>query len=430
MSLRWWLGLFVAAAVVAVPTVNWMLLRLFPPPSVSLHLSGCAPGESREASSGSCLRAPADHADGHLPGGPLSGGVSPFRPETRKAGDRGGPPPPPDRDPRSPPPDAEPGGPLGESALGASAFSPLIASGRGPEPPEFAALRRHFLWINIVSLGIVVVLAMVAFTLIVRWPVRGLLQAIEDIEHGGVPSAGGMVAPSELRQIGVALHRLARQLRGNTQERELMLAGMSHDLRSPLARIQAAVELRARPDEDWAPVLRDVQEINHIVGQCIDFVRDGRDEPTVSLSLDDLVRGVLRQPADAGVQLDLRASLPLRLRRQSLSRALRNLLDNAALHGASPIRVSTRAENEMATLTVEDAGPGIEPGQWEQLLKPFAQGSRARNPGGAGLGLAIVQRVAEQHGGDLRMRPACKNQAFAITLRVPSAAAVGTLNFL
>ena len=325
---------------------------------------------------------------------------------------------------REPPPELPPdhigfatAGPVGVAGLGANLAGPGLHMG----PPEFGELRRHFLWINLLSLGIVVVLAMIAFSLIVRWPVRGLLMAIEDIEHGSVPAAGGMTAPSELRQIGAALHRLARQLRSSTQERELMLAGMSHDLRSPLARIQAAIELRARPEEDWTPVLRDVREIDHIVGQCIDFVRDGQDEPLGTLSLDELVRGVLRGPADDGIELDLQAPMPLRLRRQSMARALRNLLDNARVHGRPPLRLRTRRDTNAVLLSLEDQGEGIDPQNWEQLLKPFAQGSRARNPGGAGLGLAIVQRVIAQHGGSVEMQARSAAQPFSITLRLPAA---------
>lgn len=387
MSLRVLLGLLVAAAVVMVPTINLALLRFFPPPEVSLHLRSCGPDESAGEERGTCVHV---NADGSIDR------VVHIRPHGERAffgSDNPPPMPPPgDRYPRMP--------------------------GFGG-PPEFGEIRQHFLWVNFASLGIVVLLAVIAFSLIVRWPIRGLLSAIEDIERGSVPAAGGMSAPSELRQIGAALHRLAQQLRGSTQERELMLAGMSHDLRSPLARIQAAIELRARPDEDWTPVLRDVHEIDHIIGQCIDYVRDGRDEATTSMSIDELVRTVIRDPDDAFVDLDLDAPQLLPLHRQSLARAVRNLINNAATHGVSPIRLRTRAEDRDVTLTVEDHGVGIEAGQWDRLLKPFAQGSRARNPGGAGLGLAIALRVAQQHGGTLGICPTAACQPFAITLRIP-----------
>lgn len=401
MSLRVLLGLLVAVAVVMVPTINLALLRFFPPPELSIHIRSCGPDETPKDDRGSCVRVNPDGSIDrivHMRTG--AGGEHFFAPShastgPRLADDHGRPPP--------------PGGP--PEMRHSMAF--------GAAPFEFGELRAHFLWINFASLGIVVLLAVLAFSLIVRWPIRGLLSAIEDIEHGSVPAAGGMSAPSELRQIGAALHRLARQLRGSTQEREMMLAGMSHDLRSPLARIQAAIELRARPEEDWTPVLRDVREIDHIIGQCIDYVRDGQDEAIAMMSLDELVRSVMCGPNDAVVELDLNASKSLPLHKQSLMRAVRNLVDNANAHGVSPVRLRTRIENGAAQLTIEDHGPGIEPAHWERLLKPFAQGSRARNPGGAGLGLAIVQRVAQQHGGSLTMREPKDGKPFAIELRLP-----------
>jgi signal transduction histidine kinase len=202
----------------------------------------------------------------------------------------------------------------------------------------------------------------------------------------------------------------------------MMLATMAHDLRSPLARIQAAIELRARPDEDWAPVLCDVQEIDHLIGQCIDYVRDGQDEPTLMISVDALLRALVRVPEDAAVELDLAAPQALPLRRQLLSRAVRNLVDNARRHGSAPIRLNTRLEADAVLLTVEDQGPGIDPRHWERLLKPFEQGARqgrACAAGSAGLGLAIVQRAARQHGGGLSMRPATTGSPFSISLRLP-----------
>lgn len=416
MSLRWWLGLLVAAAVVAVPTINVVLLHFFPPPP-EFRLADGPPrfaALGRERSGDGARTSGVDRQVVRDPG-PVAGEP-----------DAGSAPAPDERPPRRF--DSERGAqgfrlPPRELRAGVGFGAPLVLATRegfGPNGSPFGAVGRHFLWINLASLGVVVVLAMLAFSLIVRWPLRGLLLAIEDVEHGGIPAAGGMMAmPRELRQIGTALHRLARQLRSGNQERETMLAGMSHDLRSPLARIQAAIELRARPDEDWAPVLRDVHEIDHIIGQCIDYVRDGQDEPTVPLALDELVRAVIRPQADRDVELALAATERLPLRRQSMMRAVRNLIDNARVHGCAPIRVRTFREGSDAVLCVEDQGTGIDPQQWEHLLKPFAQGARARRPGGAGLGLAIVQRVAAQHGGRLTVRAACPGAPFAVQLRLP-----------
>lgn len=195
-----------------------------------------------------------------------------------------------------------------------------------------------------------------------------------------------------------------------------MLAGLSHDLRSPLARIQAKLELRSVDGEYWSDTLHDVQEINHIVGQCIDYVRDGQDEVAILVSLDELARRAL-QGSREGVELRLQAPEPLSLRVHSMLRAMRNLLDNAATHGEAPVRLITEQTATHVLFRVEDGGPGIDLAQWERLLTPFARGSVARSSGGAGLGLAIVQRVADLHQAELLMRPRSATQPFAIELR-------------
>lgn len=374
------LALMVAAAVVLVPTVNVALLGIFPPPMPQFEPHLCPPGEP------DCKPPPRGHGEGPPPRARMLFNGAALQGFHLGGSEREGAPP---------------------------------GVDRAQYAADFGALRSHFLWINLASLSLVLLASVLLIGLMLRWPIRGLLTAIEDIEHGSVPAAGGLMAPSELRQIGQALHRLAKQLRSATQERELMLAGMSHDLRSPLARIQAAIELRARPEEDWQPVLRDVREIDHIIGQCIDFVRDGQDEAPTSVVPDRLVLDLLRGDADREVQLDLGAPEAVPLRRQSVLRALRNLLDNAQVHGAPPVTIRTRHEAGMVSFSVEDGGSGIDATHWQRLRQPFAQGARARHPGGAGLGLAIVQRVAERHGGSFELAERDGASGTCLVLRLP-----------
>lgn len=397
MSLRLLAGLLAAAAIVMAPFANLLLSRWFPPPDITFQLRLCGPDEqpSRERP---CLRediralALRGHAgeDGvierrvRLPPGAIAfatpaAGVTPLHDEIREGF----------------------GGP----------FRPYDFDG-------IRDVRTHFMWINLVSLVLVVGTAILLATLLLRRPFRALLSAIDDIERGAAPPAWAFSGPTELRMIGQALTRLGRQLRGNLQERELMLAGLSHDLRSPLARIQAKLELRSADGENWNDTLHDVQEINHIVGQCIDYVRDGQDEVATPVSLDELARRTL-QGSREGVELQLQAPEALPLRVQSLLRAIRNLLDNAATHGGAPVRLVTAQTAGHALLRVEDGGPGIDPAHWERLRKPFARGSVERSSGGAGLGLAIVQRVADLHRAELRMQPRSATQPFAIELRFP-----------
>lgn len=414
MSLRILTGLLVAAAVIMVPVTNALLLQWWPPPDFAVHLKAC----SDEANDGPCV--PPELFERRfgraLPSPPLA--------ESEDAGVRAAP----DAAPR-----LEVAGEVlaaGKIARGVGSGGVVASFGPGPGPgpfvrtirfggPDATPVRRHFLMINLISLALVVGVAVALMSLMLSRPFRALLAAIGDIERGTVPPAWAFTGPVEFRRVGHALEKLGHQLRSNLQERELMLAGLSHDLRSPLARIQAALELRSVDGENWSDTLRDVREIDHIVGQCIDFARDGQDEPVQNASVDSVVTAVLGAEAGTDLRLEPGAPQPLPLRIAALRRALRNLVDNARLHGRAPIVVRTNRSDGDAVICVEDAGNGIAAEAWDRLRRPFARGSSARSPGGCGLGLAIVQRVADMHGGCLRLRPVTDGQPFAIELRLP-----------
>ncbi|MDP9142175.1 MAG: ATP-binding protein [Pseudomonadota bacterium] len=408
MSLRILIGLLIAAAVALVPVANVLVLRWWPPPDFSVKLQPCS-----------------EELPPHVPC--LTGDQRPRRLIARGTG------------PGVPPPDAPveadvdgphfvhgeagiPGGPAaGQRMMRVISFGgPDMAMGG----PDMQPLRRHFMMVNLISLALVVSLAVLLVSVLLRAPFRALIGAIGDIERGAAPPAWAFSGPVEFRRVGHALEKLGRQLRSNLQERELMLAGLSHDIRSPLARIQAALELRSTDSERWIDTLRDVREIDHIIGQCIDFARDGQDEPLHSSSLDRIVTDTLGAPdaqgwCTAGARLELGAPQPQLLRVGALRRALRNLVDNALQHGEAPVVVRTRTVGGSVELSVEDAGVGIADGAWDLLRKPFSRGSSARTPGGCGLGLAIVQRVVTMHGGQLERRRGADGSGFCVVLRLP-----------
>lgn len=410
MSLRILIGLLVAAAVVMVPATNALLLRWWPPPDFAVHLRPC---DTQRPEDGPCVRAdvlarrtlrlPAPAAD-RRNGDPVADAGRQWHGAAPQAGGLIGPLPPPHTMVGSPPGGVEP-------------FVRTVRFGGADAGP----VRRHFLMINLISLIVVVGAAVVLMSLMLSRPFRALLDAIGDIERGAVPPAWAFSGPVEFQRVGRALERLGRQLRSNVQERELMLAGLSHDLRSPLARIQAALELRAADGEDWSETLNDVREIDHIVGQCIDFARDGQDEPVQQASLDGIVAAALGASAGPDLRLELAVPQPLPVRVCALRRALLNLVDNARVHGQPPIVVRTYVQGGTAVLAVEDGGEGISPEAWDRLRRPFARASSARSPRGCGLGLAIVQRVADMHDGSLQLHPRSAQQRFAIALHLPLA---------
>jgi len=303
VSLRILIGLLIAAAVALVPVANVLVLRWWPPPDFTVKLQPCS-----------------NELPPHVPC--ITGDQRPRRLIAHGIGAAG------------PPPDAPveavvdgphfvhgdagiPGGPAaGRRMMRVISFGgPDTAMGG----PDMQPLRRHFMMVNLISLALVVSLAVLLVSVLLRAPFRALIGAIGDIERGAAPPAWAFSGPVEFRRVGHALEKLGRQLRSNLQERELMLAGLSHDIRSPLARIQAALELRSTDSERWIDTLRDVREIDHIIGQCIDFARDGQDEPLHSSSLDRIVTDTLGAPdaqgwCTAGARLELGAPQPQLLR--------------------------------------------------------------------------------------------------------------------
>ena len=232
-------------------------------------------------------------------------------------------------------------------------------------------------------------------------PLRQLAQAAPGIARGDPPPAVAGT-PREVAELADALDRASAQVRDAGEERALMLAGVSHDLRTPLTRLQYALELI--PDADpalRAGMERDIEEMDAVLGQFVAYARDGRDEHAEPLDLADLCRNAATAlPGDW--TLDLPESAPMRGRPMALLRAVGNLMANAGRHGRPPFVLSLRREGRHWLLEITDHGPGLSAEAAARVRQPFVRGGTAA---GSGLGLAIVERVAHQHGGTLELLP-------------------------
>jgi two-component system osmolarity sensor histidine kinase EnvZ len=193
-------------------------------------------------------------------------------------------------------------------------------------------------------------------------------------------------------------------LRQTEHDRALLLAGVSHDLRTPLARLRLGIELANADPATKHGMVADIEEMDRVIGQFLDFARGG--EGTVQVDdLDALANNVVERYANNGrdVKFDPGATKPRRVRPTAIKRLIANLIDNALAYGAPPVEVRTAERNGEAVIEVADRGPGIATEDVERLKQPFtrASDSRARADGaaGAGLGLAIVERIARLHGG-------------------------------
>lgn len=241
-------------------------------------------------------------------------------------------------------------------------------------------------------------------------PLRRLVYAARQIGQGRSVRLPVSDTPSEMTELYRAFNQMAEDVEQAGRERELMLAGVSHDLRTPLTRLRLSLELMDNDEELTEDMIRDVEDMNAILDQFLAFIRDGRDEPVEEVDLGGLVRETVapyNQHAEQ-VRVNLEPMPQMPLRRVSIKRLLVNLIENARRYAGGQVEVVAYvcADNSApyVVLSVLDRGAGIDPDELKNVFNPFIRGDRARGGQGAGLGLAIVKRIAAQHGGSVELR--------------------------
>ena len=217
--------------------------------------------------------------------------------------------------------------------------------------------------------------------------------------------------PRELRSVAAAFNRMASDLDSMERERAMVLAGISHDLRTPLSRMRLALEMSGATTDEMrdygAAMVTDIEEIDAIIGQFLDFAR-GADEEKTRQDLRELLEEIAHHYSRLGkkVSVTIGEATPFPFARMAVRRALGNLIDNALRYAGEPVEVELKGEPGKALIEVRDRGPGIPGEETERLKRPFTRLHAARSgPAGAGLGLAIVERVARGHGGRLDLLP-------------------------
>jgi two-component system osmolarity sensor histidine kinase EnvZ len=200
-------------------------------------------------------------------------------------------------------------------------------------------------------------------------------------------------------------------LRQLEQDRALLLAGVSHDLRTPLARLRLGLEISVKDDAAKRGMADDIEDMDRIIGQFLDFARNEQDLPAERQDPNVIVAAAVERYRRAGkdVRLHTGDAAPIPLRGTAFSRLVSNLIDNALAYGAPPVEIATRTTPGRYVLDVVDHGAGIPAGEVERLKQPFTRASAARahasGVAGAGLGLAIVERIARLHGGEFSIMP-------------------------
>jgi two-component system, OmpR family, osmolarity sensor histidine kinase EnvZ len=285
-----------------------------------------------------------------------------------------------------------------------------------------------------VGLGLLLGLAGVVtaswwFTRRLVQPLRDMEAAMQGLQPGALqsevlPAALDAQAPPELRAIDARWRELLTRYREHEAERAMLLAGVSHDLRSPLARIRLAADLLPKEPGTAAraeSIVRNVLLADRLIESFLDHVRAGELPLDQHCDLAEIARLVVLRQERPTTELMLHAPDPVGLHKanpQLIERLLANLIENGLRHGRPPVEVRVQALDQRAVLRVSDAGPGLDAEVFAQLLQAFARGDSARNAPGSGLGLAIVARTVARMGGQLRAER--EGGRFAVVVEWPT----------
>jgi two-component system osmolarity sensor histidine kinase EnvZ len=278
-------------------------------------------------------------------------------------------------------------------------------------PESRLAVDHSWRWIGWGALVLLLALGG-AFLIVARInrPLRALTQAAEQMGRGATPAPVDESGPAEIRTLSHAFNQMATDRKKLDDERALLLAGVSHDLRTPLARIRLGVEML---DDKGDLTLRegivqDIEDIDAAINQFLDFARAASSEgETKNADLNALIAGLVTRYERAGKHLIVQTNPvpPLPLRTLAVQRLIGNLIDNALRHGGNEVTVTSGCADTHVFVEVLDRGPGIPPEQAEHMLQPFTRMDAARSTSGTGLGLAIVDRIARMHGGCVHLLP-------------------------
>ncbi len=265
---------------------------------------------------------------------------------------------------------------------------------------DFSPLFRYTLAIMLLAIG--------GAWLLIRIQNRPLV----DLEYAATQVGKGVIPPplreygaSEVRSVTRAFNQMAAGVKHLADDRTLLMAGVSHDLRTPLTRIRLATEMMNVEDGYLAESInKDIEECNAIIEQFIDYLRTGQEIQTEPCELNGILGEVVAAASGYEREIDtefMQQELMIEADALSIKRAAANMVVNATRYGNGWIKVSTGTDKWRVWFQVEDDGPGIKPEELQHLFQPFVRGDSARSTSGTGLGLAIVQRIVDAHSGSL-----------------------------
>lgn len=268
------------------------------------------------------------------------------------------------------------------------------------------ATNSHIFLVWMISISLVLIVVAILFLRNQLRPIKRLAEAAEQFGTGREISGFRPAGAIEVRLAARAFLTMRDRIKRQIEQRTILMAGISHDLRTLLTRFRLQLAMLGDKERDVRAMLRDVSEMEHILEMYLLFARDHRQEATQKVGIGELLEEIREESASPEkIQLLIGDDLHLSLRRNSIKRCLGNLVENADKR-AEHIMVSTAWEAEGLEIVVEDDGPGIPEADREIVLEPFRRLDDSGNRGipGSGLGLAIARDIARGHGGDVRIK--------------------------
>lgn len=238
-------------------------------------------------------------------------------------------------------------------------------------------------------------------------PLIALEKAAKEVGRGEIPPPLPEKGATEIRAVTRAFNQMSRGIQELEADRALLMAGISHDLRTPLTRIRLATEMMS-PEESYLAegIISDTEECNEIISQFMDYLKPVNAQSFTQVDINTIAGDVAS--AEGGYEVAIETAFQPTVRDAfgnpiAIKRAISNLVVNALRYGNGWVKVSTgmTADNKLVWICVEDNGPGIDKSQVAKLFQPFTRGDTARGSEGTGLGLAIVKRIVSQHHGSV-----------------------------
>jgi len=268
-----------------------------------------------------------------------------------------------------------------------------------------------FVWVGIALAATLVGSIMIAR--LINQPLRELSFAASRIREGDFDSVlDENTLTSEIREVNVGFNRMARELAKVEEDRAVMLAGISHDLRTPLARLRLETEMSVNDEEAQRNMASDIDQLDAIIDKFMDYARPG-EAKLVPVPLAQLISremSMFRDPSTMQITSNVDHDIKVMADEVELGRVFSNLFENAGRYGRgndtgiAVVEVTAARAGHWVVTTVRDHGPGVADSRLSQLTTPFFRGDAARTAAtGAGLGLAIVEKAVGRMGGALEL---------------------------